>query len=151
MNIVENRYLKIAAGGNLFMAALGISFAVITGSRAILLDGLYDVTYFIAALFTLKVAQLVHQEDDDRFPYGYAYFEPLVNGIKGLLVLGISIMAFADATFAMLSGGRTIAAGYAILYAAIATLGCIVIALTVRRGAKLSSSPLLTADAYNWY
>jgi predicted Co/Zn/Cd cation transporter (cation efflux family) len=45
--------------------------AGLTSSRAILLDGLFDVTCFIAALFTLKVPRVIHREDDDRFPYGY--------------------------------------------------------------------------------
>lgn len=151
MNTLENRYLKIAASGNLSMALLGVGFAVVTESRAILLDGLFDLTYFIAALFTFKVAQLVHREDDDRFPYGYAYFEPLMNGIKGMLVLGISIMAFADAAAAIMSSGRMIEAGYAILYAILATSGCVVFALVIRRGARQINSPLLATDAYNWW
>jgi len=150
MNIIENRYLRVSAFGNLLMATLGIGFYTITDSQAILLDGLFDLTYFVAALFTFKVAQLVHREDDDRFPYGYAYFEPLVNGVKGLLVLGVSIMAFADASVALLTGGRSIAAGYAVLYATAATLGCIGFALIVRRGARHSASPLLRIDASNW-
>ncbi len=150
MNRDENRYLKISATGNLVMAMLGIGFAVITGSQAILLDGLFDLTYFVAALFTLKVAQLVHREDDDRFPFGYVYFEPLVNGVKGLLVLGVSIMALAQATEALFMGGRQIAAGLAILYAILATIGCTVLALLVHRGAQQSASPLLLADSKNW-
>ncbi|MGW8228848.1 MAG: cation diffusion facilitator family transporter [Gammaproteobacteria bacterium] len=150
MNTIENRYLRISAAGNLIMAMLGIGFAVVTDSQAILLDGLFDLTYLVAALFTFKVAQLVHREDDDRFPYGYAYFEPLVNGVKGLLVLGVSIMALADAIDALLSGGRAIAAGFAIVYAIAATLGCVGFALIVRRGAHRCVSPLLVADAKNW-
>ena len=123
---------------------------MISDSQAILLDGLFDLTYFVAALFTFKVAQLVHREDDDRFPYGYAYFEPLVNGVKGLLVLGVSIMALADATEALLTGGREIVSGFAILYAVAATLCCIGFALIVKRGARQSDSPLLLTDARNW-
>lgn len=150
MNTIENRYLKISAAGNLGMAMLGIGFAAITDSQAILLDGLFNLTYFFAALFTFKVAQLVHLEDDDRFPLGYAYFEPLVNGVKGFLMLGVSIMALADAVDALLTGGRVIAAGFAIVYAIAATLGCVGFAFIVRRGAHQCMSPLLVADAKNW-
>lgn len=150
MNTLEIRYLKMSAAGNLVMAALGIAFAMVTASQAILLDGLFDLTYFVAALFSLKVAQLVHHEDDDRFPFGYTHFEPLVNGVKGLLILGVSIMALADATAALLSGGRAIVADYAILYAVIATFGCVALALLVRRGAQRAASPLLEADGKNW-
>lgn len=150
MNTIENRYLRVSAAGNLVMASLGIGFFAMTDSQAILLDGLFDLTYFVAAVFTFRVAQLVHREDDDRFPYGYAYFEPLVNGVKGLLVLGVSIMAFADAVEALLTGGREIVAGFAVLYAVAATLGCVAFAFIVRRGADRSDSPLLMTDARNW-
>jgi len=132
------------------MAALGLIFAVFTSSQAILLDALFNLTYLIAGLFTLKVARLVHREDDERFPYGYAYFEPLMNGVKGLLVLGVSLAALAGAVRALFTGGREIEAGLAVLYALGATLGCRLLALLVRRGARRSHSPLLTADAENW-
>ena len=58
----------MSAAGNLVMAAAGIAFATAKASQAILLDGLVDLTDFVAALFSLKVAQLIHREDDDRFP-----------------------------------------------------------------------------------
>ena len=64
----------------------------------------------------MKVASLVAGGDDERFPHGYAFFEPLVNGIKGTLLLGVSVMALLGAMQALLSGERTIAAGVAIAY-----------------------------------
>jgi len=150
MNPVERRYLIVSAIGNLFMATLGLGFAFLTDSQAILLDGLFDATYLIAGLFTLKVATLVHREDDDRFPYGYAHFEPLVNGVKGLLVLGISLAALAGAAASVFEGGREILAGAAMFYAIIATAGSVVLALVIRRAARRTASPLLGADADNW-
>ena len=42
---------------------------------------------------------------------GYGFFEPLINGIKGLMVLGISAMALIGAIEALFSGGRLIALG----------------------------------------
>ncbi len=136
--------------GNLGSAVLGLVFAALTTSQAILLDGLFDVAYLITALFTLKVARLVHREDDERFPFGYAFFEPLTNGIKGVLVLGISIMALAGAVRALVSGGRHIAAGLAIVYGVLALLLCGALAVLLRRASRKHPSPLLKADAKNW-
>jgi predicted Co/Zn/Cd cation transporter (cation efflux family) len=50
-------------------------------------------TYFLASLFTLRVSRLVMKGDDEHYPAGYSFFEPLVNGMKGLLILGVSVMA----------------------------------------------------------
>jgi predicted Co/Zn/Cd cation transporter (cation efflux family) len=115
-----------------------------------LLDGLFNLTYFATGLFTVKVASLVAGGDDERFPHGYAFFEPLVNGIKGMLVLGVSIMALVGSLQALLSGGRTIAAGMAIAYGVFATVVCWSLALVMKRGVKTTDSPLVEADAENW-
>jgi len=147
---LERRFLLVSAMGNLGSAGLGLVFAALTTSQAILLDGLFDVAYFITALFTLKVARLVHREDDERFPVGYAFFEPLTNGIKGVMVLGISIMALAGAVRALVSGGRQVVAGMAILYGVLALLLCAALAILMRRASRKHHSPLLEADAKNW-
>ena len=149
-NRSEHRVLLASASGNLVIGVVGIIFAVFSSSQAIMLDGLFNFTYFVTGLFTLKVARMVLQGDDERFPMGYAFFEPLINGLKGVLVLGVSIMALVGAIQALLSGGRTIGAGAAILYGIFATTACWTLALVTRRGAKKTGSPLALADAENW-
>jgi len=132
------------------IGCVGLTFTVITRSQAILLDGLFNLIYFGTALFSIKVARLVQRGDDERFPAGYAFFEPLVNGLKGVLVLGVTVMALAGAVQALLAGGRSIAAGAAIGYGAFAALVCWSLAVVTRRGAKRTASPLVGADAENW-
>ena len=146
----ERPYLLLAAAGNLIIGCVGLAVSVISSSQAIMLDGLFNLTYFIVGLFTLKVSRLVEKGDDDRFPHGYAFFEPLVNGIKGVLVLGISLMALAGAVEALFTGGRVIAAGAAISYGLFATVACGAMALITHRGRLKTNSPLVNADAKNW-
>jgi predicted Co/Zn/Cd cation transporter (cation efflux family) len=81
---------------------------------------------------------------------GYAFFEPLINGIKGVLVLGLSVMALVGAIQALFAGGRTIAAGVAIGYGIFAAMACWSLAVATRHGAKQSGSPLIQTDAENW-
>ena len=146
----ESRILIISAGANLVIGIIGLVFAAISSSQAILLDGLFNIVYFGTALFTLKVARLVQRADDERFPYGYAYFEPLVNGLKGVLVLGVSLMALAGAIESLVGGGRSIAAGAAIAYGTFATIAGWALAVVTARGARRTASPLVQADAKNW-
>ena len=146
----EKYYLKMSAVGNILVGCVGVVVAVISASQAILLDGLFNLTYFGTSLFTIKVATLVARGDDERFPFGYSFFEPLVNGIKGTLVFGVSIMALIGSIQALLSGGRTIAAGMAIAYGVFASTVCWALALIMRRGIKKTHSPLVDADAKNW-
>ena len=87
----EKQYLKISALGNVLVGCIGIAVAAVSSSQAIMLDGMFNLTYFATGLFTIKVASLVAGGDDERSPHGYAFFEPLVNGIKGMLVLGVFV------------------------------------------------------------
>jgi predicted Co/Zn/Cd cation transporter (cation efflux family) len=146
----EQKYLKISALGNVVVGTVGITVAAVSSSQAILLDGLFNLTYFATGLFTVRVASLVAGGDDERFPHGYAFFEPLINGMKGMLVLGVSIMALVGAVQALLAGGRAIEVGPAVGYGIIASMACWVVAMVTRRGAQVTGSPLVQADAENW-
>ncbi len=112
----EQTGLRVSTAGNLIIGSVGVLIAVLSHSQAIMLDGVFNLIYFGTGLFTLKVARLVSRGDDARFPVGYGFFEPLINGIKGLMVLGISVMALIGALEALFSGGRAIDLGYATAY-----------------------------------
>ncbi|MEM8681485.1 MAG: cation transporter [Planctomycetota bacterium] len=146
----EKSYLLTSASGNLLVGCIGVAMSAISGSQAILLDGVFNLTYFVTGLFTVKVVSLVARGDDQRFPHGYAFFEPLVNGIKGTLVLGVSLMALVGAAQALLAGGRDVAVGTALGYGVFASLACAILALVTRHGAQQTQSPLVRADAENW-
>lgn len=146
----ERRALLASTIGCLGIGCVGVTFAALARSQAILLDGAFNLTYFVTGLFTLKVARLVYKGDDERFPYGYGFFEPLINGVKGFLVLGVSLMAFFDALAVLFEGGREIEVGTAVWYGAFAVVACTALAVTTERGARRTGSPLVEADAKNW-
>jgi len=125
-------------------------FAFVTNSRAIMLDGVYNLVYFAVGLLTLRIERLASRPDNARFPFGHAYFESLINAGKGLLILGISAIALIDSGMALWTGGRAIAAAPAIAYALVATLVCSLTAWILRRARRTLDSPLVRADADNW-
>jgi cation diffusion facilitator family transporter len=146
----ERKGLKFSTAGNLIIGLVGIVVAELSHSQAIMLDGVFNLIYFVTGLFTLKVARLVISGDDERFPVGYGFFESLINGIKGLMVLGISVMALIGAVEALVAGGRVITLGYATAYGVFATVAGWSLALITHRAARKSGSPLLKVDAENW-
>jgi len=146
----ERAALKVSAVMSVFFAALGIGFYWLAQSEAILLDGFFSAIAFVLGLLTLKVARLVRQRDDERFHFGYASFEPLLNTIKGLIILVLCAFAAASAVSAVLHGGRELSLGYALLYSVVASGGGFLVAAVQMRAAKLTASPLLEVDAKNW-
>lgn len=146
----ERSALRLSAWGNVFFAALGLGFGLATRSEAIMLDGYFSLIAFVMSLLTLKVSSLVQGGEDKVFHFGYFSFEPLLNTVKGLFVLGLCVVAFVSAIRAMLSGGREISLGWAVVYSVLAMVGALVLAAIQTRAAKQTGSPLLEVDARNW-
>lgn len=146
----ERRALWMSVVGALFFAGLGFGFSILTDSEAILLDGFFSLIGFFMGLLSLRVARLVQGPDDRHFHFGYAAFEPMLNMAKGLIILGVCAFAFASALGTALDGGSDIQAGWGVLYAGIATLGCFALAGVQLRVAKTTGSQLVAVDAKSW-
>jgi cation diffusion facilitator family transporter len=149
-SILEQQALKLSIAGALGMATLGVVFAALTGSEAVLLDGLFSLIAFAMGIFSLKVARLVAKPDDENFQLGYANFEPFVNTTKGVIMGFLCLYALYSAITALFHGGRPISSGYALLYAAVAAIGCFAIAFKQRRVSKTTHSPLVEVEAKGW-
>lgn len=146
----ETRALRLSAWTSMFMAALGIGFGLATESDAIMLDGFFSLIGFVMALVTIRVARLVVQPADEHFQFGYAQFEPFLNAIKGLLMIGVSGFALAGAVDSLLHGGRDLKPGLAAVYALVALAGCLAVGASQRKAARDTGSPLLQVDSKNW-
>lgn len=147
---LEQRYLMITTLGSLIISCFGIVVSFFASSEAILLDGLFNGVYFLASLLTIRVSILVRRGDSERFHFGYAFFEPLINGAKGALLLGVTLMAFVGAVQSLFAGGSMVSAGPGILYGAIASSFCWLMAWITLRGVKFTESPLVKVDSENW-
>jgi cation diffusion facilitator family transporter len=146
----ERRALYLSAGGYLLMALLGIGFAMFAQSDAIMLSGFFSLVSFAIGLLTVKVSRLVEGPDDERFHFGYAWFEPFLNTVKSLIVFFVLGFALVSGIDALLHGGKPLQPGPALLYAVIAMISCLAIHLVTRRYATKTASPLLDVDAKNW-
>jgi predicted Co/Zn/Cd cation transporter (cation efflux family) len=97
-----------------------------------------------------RVSRLVQTPYTDRFHFGFAHFEPLLNVVRILLILAIATFAAAAAVLALLEGGRPLNAGSAVIYGVLAASGCLAMAWVQRRASKQAGSPILAVDARNW-
>lgn len=146
----EASALRLSLFGYMFMAALGILFYFLTNSDAILLDGLYSLLSFFMALMAGKVAKLVESADSESFHFGYGHFEPMLNALRGFLILLLCSMALFSAVYALFHGGRHFSPGLGVVYGFSAGAGCLLLAWRQRRAAVKVGSPLLKVDARTW-
>ncbi|MBW4562563.1 MAG: cation transporter [Mojavia pulchra JT2-VF2] len=147
---LEQRGIYLSVGGALIMAILGISFGLAIQSAAVMLDGFFNVISFLMGLATLWISRLLKRPEGKKFQFGYTGFTPLLNLCKGLLVVGLSMFAFTSAVAALLHGGRALNAGAAVIYAAIAASGCLLIAIIQNIIARKTGSPIVSVDSKNW-
>jgi cation diffusion facilitator family transporter len=146
----EARALRLSAWAYLAMALLGGGYYYLSQSEAILLDGVYSFISLLMTFVAQRVSQLVQTPYTDRFHFGFAHFEPLLNVVRILLILAIAGFAAASAVVALLQGGRPLDADSAVIYGAIAAAGCLTMAWKQNRAARQANSPLLAVDARNW-
>ena len=59
----EVRALTLSAAAALMLGVLGLVVSLATGSGAILLDGAFNLSFFVTALATLRVVRLLQRPD----------------------------------------------------------------------------------------
>ena len=148
--MTEQKALVLSALAALVIGAVALVVALLTGSGAILLDCAFNLCFFVTALITLRVARLLQRPDDRSYPFGYLHFEPLINLVKGLLIIGVGIIALIDAAISLYRGGTPVAAGLALAYAAGAVLLCGAVLGMLRKANRSAPSPLVQGDVENW-
>lgn len=148
--VLEERAIRITIAVNLLLGVLGLGFALYIHSDAILLDVIFSLISFATSLLSLLVARLIYRPGDDRFPFGYAAFEPMPNLAKGLMIAVVLLFAVIAAIDALATGGRDVSPGGGLLYAVLATLGCATPALITHRMARQARSPIVEVDSKNW-
>lgn len=149
-NPVEIRAFRISALGFLIISVLGIIFAVLAKSQAILLDGVYALVSVVMTVLAAQVARMVDKPSSDKFHFGYAHFEPLLNLIRGLLIFAICAYALVATIQVLLLGGREIHAEIAIWYTALSAVWSVGIWWYQRQLARKLGSPILEVDARTW-
>lgn len=89
---IERRALSWGVLGNLSMAVIAWITYWFSNSEAILLDGNYSFIVFIGMGVALAVSRIKSRRTE-TFPLGQFFYEALYSFIKGLMILGVIIMA----------------------------------------------------------
>lgn len=147
---IEQRALLLSASAYGVSGVAGIICAVLAKSDAILFDAVFSLISLALVMLGKKVAQLAEEPGNHMFHFGFAQFEPLVNLVRGLVILSLSAYAVASSVYDIFHGGREMHFGIAMGYAFITTALSVFLAGIQRRNAKIVNSPVLNLDAKNW-
>lgn len=152
MNIMtaEQAILKRSIRFTIILASLGISFGLVSGSLAIIFDGMFSAVDAGMCSLAFLVTKILAQPDNRKFQYGFWHLEPLVLAFNGSILTFICIYAFIGAILAIISGGRELTLGFAIIYAAFVSSMAFWIYAKHKRLNRKIGSDLVALDTQSW-
>jgi predicted Co/Zn/Cd cation transporter (cation efflux family) len=146
----EQGTLKFSIGLTVFLGVLGVASGLVTGSQAIIFDGMYSFVDVVPTVVSLLVVKLIARGTTHRFQYGFWHLEPLVAVLRDSILTVACIYAAIDAVEALAGGGRDVAYGRAASWAGILCVIGIGMTVVLRRRARALQSPMLEVDARSW-
>ncbi|QIG48297.1 cation transporter [Nordella sp. HKS 07] len=155
----ERSILRLSIAVTVFVAAFGIIIGLLSGSFAIVFDGIYSLADAGMTIVALLVANLIASSTAsgslrtrlvEHFTMGFWHLEPMVLLLNGVLLMGAAIYALINAVGSLMTGGRALEFDIAILYAAITLVTCLAMAIFDRRANRRIKSDFLKLDEKAW-
>ena len=155
----ETGILRISIAATLLIAALGVGFGLYSGSFSIVFDGVYSLIDAGMSSLSLMAASLItayansqglSRKLRERFSMGFWQLEPLILGLNGTVLISAVLYALVTAVGSLLEGGRELHFGWAIGYAAVTLVICIVVALIEARANAKVKSDFVRLDVQGW-
>jgi cation diffusion facilitator family transporter len=130
------------------LSVLGLLWGWLTGSRMILLDGVYGLIGLLVSWLLLHASALADSDESSEYPYGREAATPLVIGVQGFVLLATLVYAGVGAVQTIQQGGAEVTAGWGIAYSVIATAASLGFWWWIQ--ARAGTSDLMVAEATAW-
>ena len=147
---IELHTLKISIAVTFILALAGVIFGLISGSLAIVFDGMFNMVDAGMSILAFLVARLLTSEASRRFQYGYWHVEPMVLFFNGSVLILLCVYAMVNAIGSLLSGGRELNFDWAFIFALLMSTLSIIMFLYVRQKNQKIRSEFLRLDIQSW-
>lgn len=131
------------------IAAAKLVVGVLSGSVAVLGDGLHSAFDVAIALATVFAVRLAAKPPDATHPYGRGRAENLAALVEALVMAAVGAGVALEAARRLVAGSDADAATYAFVVTAVAGVVGVWRSTVLRRAARRYASPALEADAAN--
>lgn len=140
----------IALIGNLFLAILKITTGVLTGSLAVLGDGIDSSTDVAIAIMTLAVGFIINQPSDKEHPWGHQRAETIATIVLAFIIMLAGFQLSMSAFQQFRSGTATkLPEAAALIVTFVSILGKLFLAWSQNSLGKKSGSAMILANAKN--
>lgn len=153
----EQGLLRLSILVTCALALAGVIAGLLLGSYSIVFDGVYSLADASMTALAFLVARLIARSGasgpsrlNERFNMGFWHLEPIVLGISGVMLISASTYALLNAVGSLMSGGRPLDFGPAILYAILVVAATVSMAVFARRANRRIGSTFVALDAQAW-
>jgi len=129
---IEKKALIVGAVINLVMAISGWIAFYLSNSEALLLDGNFSFIVFLSTIVAIKISS-IKSVKNETFPFGLFIYEALYALLKGLMIIGMLLLAFTENVSKIvhfMAGGETglLNSNVILVYSILMTLLCFILA-----------------------
>lgn len=155
----EDTILKRSLAAIMLVAALGLGFGIVSGSFAILFDGVFSLVDAAMTVLSLFVARLITRSTIEnglsehlhrRFSMGFWHLEPMVLTLNATILLAVTIYASFSAVMSLFGGGRMMEFGPAMVYASVVVVISFAMGWYEHRANRRIGSDFVRMDVHGW-
>lgn len=146
----EKRAMSVSLYANLLFVVVELVMAMVTGSQAVLLDGVYDGVEFLMLLPSVFLIPLLYQPSNEKYPFGHMQMETVFIVVKGIIMLSVTVGLIFNSIRTLITGGHSIDFGMVAWFELFAAVLGIAVTLYLVRKNKNMNSPLITVEMQGW-
>ena len=136
--------------GNGALALIKIILGLLSGSVAVVADGIDSSTDIVTSLITLFTANIISEPPDREHPWGHARAETIATKALSFFIFFAGAQLFISTVENLIEKSiREIPGTWALMATGISILGKIILALNKYSAGKRTKSSMLMADAKN--
>ena len=136
--------------GNAILAVLKLVIGFLSGSFAVIADGIDSVTDIGSSLVVLLAAKIISKPPNIRFPYGYKKADTIATKVLSFLIFFAGAqLAYSTLRILITGAGMAIPSLLAIWVTLISMAGKVALALLLYRRGKKVESPMLITNGRN--
>ncbi|QQK78660.1 cation diffusion facilitator family transporter [Salicibibacter cibi] len=149
MNTSVSRILFVSTASAFTFAVIGIVWGIYSSSQMILFDGLYSIISLVMSLMAILASQYINKDDEKKFPFGKTAIQPMIVVMQAIVMGLLCVSALTSSVIALLTGGREIAVGSALLYGFFSLVFCFAVQLFFSKNKHRSE--FIRSEAAQWF
>lgn len=153
MGVREEKIVKASAFnivGNAILAVAKITIGIISGSLAVIGDGIDSASDIVASIITLITAKVMTRSPDIKYPYGYAKAETIATKVLSFIIFFAGAqLAISTVTALVKASNFEIPSMLAIYVTLFSIVGKITLTIHQFKAGRELESQMLIANAKN--